>query len=193
MASRFLVTVTTNAGMVLEKCSVFERAWNTQFAVSFIDFGLIMCLTFHLDMINHLKAKFPSMYQLYTSFSTWDTLPTLFEVQIATGSHEISQDDINKHLSDLQVAATSSIQAAFDKQVAVCLVFLMVSITNLYIYIGWKGNMGPSKIRRSPRSVDRFMWSTVWPSRSTRIPRSSQLRLHPRKEAALNSRSYHNS
>lgn len=70
-----------------------------------------------LDMINHLKSKFPEMYQLYESFQNRDTLPTPFEVKIALASKDITTDQINDHLKTLKVSASSgTIQGAFDRQ-----------------------------------------------------------------------------
>lgn len=72
-------------------------------------------------MINHLKSKFPEMYQLYESFQNRDTLPTPFEVKIALASKDITADQINNHLKTLKISASSgTIQGAFDRQTAVC-------------------------------------------------------------------------
>jgi hypothetical protein len=71
-------------------------------------------------MIGHLSSKFPAMHQLYISLQSRDTLPTPFEIQIASGSSNISEKDINHHLKSLKITSTSStINAAFDKQASV--------------------------------------------------------------------------
>jgi len=48
-------------------------------------------------MIGHLSSKFPAMHQLYISLQSRDTLLTPFEIQIASGSSNISEKDINHH------------------------------------------------------------------------------------------------
>jgi hypothetical protein len=71
-------------------------------------------------MVNHLRANFPAMSQLYTSFSTRKTPPTVFEIEIAAASKEVSEEDINQHLKSLDIAQKSTIQEAFEKQMTVC-------------------------------------------------------------------------
>jgi hypothetical protein len=70
-------------------------------------------------MVGHLQSQFPVMFQLYTSFTTRDSLPTPFEVKIACASKDISDEDIQKHLKSLQLDVASTIQAAFNKQTMV--------------------------------------------------------------------------
>ena len=84
-------------------------------------------------MVGHLQSKFPAMFQLYTSLTNCESLPTPFEVKIASASKDISEDDINKHLKSLELSMVSSIQAAFDKQTLVSLYQFGILLTNTFI------------------------------------------------------------
>lgn len=88
-----------------------------------------------VDMVNHLKSKFPSMYQLYDSLQSRDPLPTPFEVKIALASKDITQDEINSHLKSLKIPASSgTIQGAFDRQTTVRepLIYMHTSFDRFY-------------------------------------------------------------
>jgi len=77
-------------------------------------------LTRHFsDIIGHLQTHFPSMYHLYRSFHIRKGLPTPFEVKIAAGSSDLSEEQVNEHLKSLKLESTSTIQSAFDKQTMV--------------------------------------------------------------------------
>ena len=111
--------------------------------VNFI-FQLVSCLpvTCLQEMVGHLQSKFPAMFQLYTPLTNCESLPTPFEVKIASTSKDISKDDINKHLKSLELSTVSSIQAAFDKQTLVSLYQFGILLTNTFIV----GGMGPIRI-----------------------------------------------
>ncbi|KAF4620482.1 hypothetical protein D9613_001145 [Agrocybe pediades] len=69
------------------------------------------------NMVNHLRAHFPAMYKLYHSFSNRDSLPTPFEIDIASASVPTDSEEVTQHLKGLEIAQEATIKAAFEKQV----------------------------------------------------------------------------
>ncbi|KAF4617983.1 hypothetical protein D9613_012957 [Agrocybe pediades] len=69
------------------------------------------------NMVNHLRSHFPAMHKLYHSFSNRNSLPTPFEIDIASASVPADSDEVTQHLKGLEIAREATIKAAFEKQV----------------------------------------------------------------------------
>ena len=75
-------------------------------------------------MVHHLERHFPAMFKLYRIISARSTPPTPFEIMIATNSKDVSESEVKDYLQSINVGVQTTIQSAFDQQVAVWLLII---------------------------------------------------------------------
>ena len=74
------------------------------------------------------------MHELYLSLQARSSLPTPFEVLIATASPGISEADVSHHLKSLKIVlASSGIQSTFEKQVSVSTYYFRYSSSDTWL------------------------------------------------------------